>query len=112
MRALLLLIAACGGTSAPITSPPPPPATGAKTCDDVRPRIEQLYGADPMAKRVPDFVTDNTAMVMNDCAKQPHLVVCLARASTVADLERTCLVPIDDEGSEASYLQAKDVSGR
>jgi hypothetical protein len=40
-------------------------------------------------------------MVMNDCTKDPgKFVPCLAKVATVADLEKTCLVPLDDEGTE------------
>ena len=121
MRAsLLIAVCACGGIliacggprpDARTTVIPPAPAT-AKTCNDVKPRVEDLYRTDPVSKRGPDFVGDNTAMVMNDCAKRPELVACLARVATVADLEHQCLIPIDDEGTEGSYLQAKDVSGK
>jgi hypothetical protein len=82
-----------------------PPVTNANTCDEVKPRIEQLYRAEGQTrepKRVEDFVADNTAMVMADCAKDPaRFVPCIASAPTVADLEKQCTVPLDDEGTEA-----------
>jgi hypothetical protein len=70
----------------------------------VRPRVEQLYRAEAQAKeptRVDDAVADNTHMVMNDCAKDPAKIVpCLAKAATVSELEKDCLIPLDDEGTE------------
>jgi hypothetical protein len=78
--------------------------TGATTCADVRGRVEQLYRAEAMAKepgRVDEAVADNTAMVMSDCARDPATFVpCLAASPSVAELERTCIVPVDDEGTE------------
>ncbi|HEY5947829.1 MAG TPA: hypothetical protein VIV40_20155 [Kofleriaceae bacterium] len=86
----------------------PPVTTNAKSCDDVRPRVEQLYRAEGQAKepkRVDDFVADNTAMVMKDCGKDPgKRVPCLAAAASVADLERQCLIQLDDEGTEGEAL--------
>lgn len=80
-----------------------PPASG-NSCDGVKTRVEELYRAEAQAKepkRVGDAVADNTAMVMNDCNKDPgKFVPCIANAKSVADLEKQCLVPIDDEGTE------------
>jgi hypothetical protein len=45
-------------------------------------------------------------MVMVDCAKDPAKVVpCLNSATTIAELEARCLVPLDDEGREGSELK-------
>jgi len=108
MRLLLVLLVACacpskkpvvqgGGSAAPVAV--------ATTCESVRPRVEQLYRAEAEAKepkRVDEAVSDNTQMVMNDCAKDPgHRVPCLAHAATVSELEKDCLIPLDDEGTEA-----------
>src|SRR4051812_27875598 len=64
------------------------------TCDGARPKIEQLYGALAQIKepkRVEEFVADNARMVMNDCVKDPaKFVPCIARAQSVADLEKLC----------------------
>lgn len=86
----------------------PPVVADAKTCDDVRARVEQLYraeaerntqGRDPA--RVEEAVADNTAMVMTDCQTDPaRFVPCIASVPTVAELERTCVIPLDDEGTE------------
>ncbi len=74
------------------------------TCADVRPKVEALYRADAQQrepKRVEDAVADNTQMVMNDCAKDTaRIVPCVAKASTAAELEKQCLIPLDEEGTE------------
>src|SRR5687768_668674 len=73
------------------TATPPPTTANAKTCADVKARIEQLYRVEAQnkePKRVDEAVADNTAMVMTDCAKDPaRFVPCIARAPSVADLE-------------------------
>lgn len=117
MKAWLVVVAlaACASSHAPGPARDPssagsaaPPATGATTCEDVRPRVEQLYRAEAETKqptRVEEVVADNTTMVMNDCAKDSEVrVPCLARAGSVAELERECLIPLDDEGSEGAAL--------
>jgi hypothetical protein len=95
------------GSIGPPPGPPPPPVS-ATTCDQVKPRVEQLYRAEAQAKepkRVDESVADNTAMVMKDCAKDPGKTVpCLGRAASVAELEKQCLIPLDDEGTEGEAL--------
>jgi hypothetical protein len=88
------------GSAAPVTSVAPITAT---TCDGVKPRIEAMYRAEAQQKeptRVEEAVSDNTTMVMNDCAKDNKLVACLAKVATIAELEKTCLIPLDEEGTE------------
>jgi hypothetical protein len=86
----------------------PPVTSDAKTCADVKPRVEQMYRAEAQVKepkRVDEAVADNTTMVMNDCAKDPGKAVpCLASAGSIAELEKQCLVPLDDEGTEGEAL--------
>lgn len=90
------------GTGSGVITQPPGPLPAA--CQAQRGKVEQLYRAEAQAKepsRVEEAVADNTAMVMNDCAKQPDVVAgCLGKASSVADLESRCLAPLDDEGTE------------
>lgn len=106
-----LALAACSGTqggattgggSAQVT----PPAGG---CDAVRGKIEELYRVEARAKepsRVEDAVADNTRMVMLECATSPAQVsACVAGVTTVADLEHTCLAPLDDEGTEGDAFR-------
>jgi hypothetical protein len=109
MRLVLILLVACACPSKkPVASAQgsgASPLATATTCDGVKPRVEQLYRADAEAKepkRVDEAVADNTQMVMNDCAKDPAKAVpCLAKAATVSELEKDCLIPLDDEGTEA-----------
>src|SRR5512140_971489 len=78
--------------------------TSATTCDGVKSKVEALYRAEAQQKepnRVDEAVSDNTTMVMNDCTKDPgKLVPCLNRATTIAEIEKSCLIPLDDEGTE------------
>lgn len=79
------------------------------TCDGLRPKLEQLYRAEAEAKepkRVDEAVADNTAMVLGDCAKAPATVIaCVGAATSVVQLEQTCLAPLDDEGSDGEALK-------
>jgi hypothetical protein len=106
---LVLAVAACSGTHGTSTgNGSAPPATGAKTCDDVRPRVQQLYRGEAQIKeptRVDEAVADNTAMVMNDCAKDPaKRVPCLAKVDSVPELEKQCLIQLDDDGTDEKAL--------
>jgi hypothetical protein len=109
-RVVLLALVACACPSKRTAQPvgqgsAAPPVASATTCDGVKPRVEQLYRAEAQQKeptRVEEAVADNTQMVMNDCVKDPaKRVPCLAKAATVAELEKDCLIPLDDEGTEA-----------
>ena len=117
---ILLVVCGCPGKQAngPSTGSqgsggtnikPPDPIKDAKTCDDVKPRVEAMYRAEAQVKepkRVEESVADNTAMVMKDCAKDPAKTVpCLASAGTVAELEKRCLVQLDDEGTEGEAMR-------
>ena len=106
MRWIFLVLVACGASAKPTPTPLPPQAT--PSCEGVRGRVEQLYRAEAEAKeprRVDDAVTDNTHMVMVDCAKDPaREVPCLAAVATIADLEHRCLAPLDPEGREGEAL--------
>lgn len=118
MKRLVVLVAvvACSGTptgptttgSGSATTVVTPPSH-AKTCADVKPRVEQLYRAEAQSKepkRVDEAVADNTTMAMNDCAKDPAKIVpCLASVPSVAELEKQCLIPLDDEGTEGEALR-------
>jgi hypothetical protein len=106
-RAALLLLVACASKKPPQGSGSgfvAPPVATATTCDGVKPRVEQLYRAEAQAKepkRVDEAVADNTQMAMTDCAKDPGKIVpCLAKAGSVTELEKDCLIPLDDEGTE------------
>jgi len=109
-----LIVVALVGFGCP-GKPPADPAGGAAgsasagaqrppACEASRAKVEKLYRAEAQARepaRIDEAVADNTAMVMNDCAKAPDKVAaCIASASTIAELEARCLAPIDDEGTE------------
>jgi len=83
--------------------------SAAQLCEGIRPKVERLYRAEAEAKepqRVAEAVADNTTMVMNDCARAPAKVApCVNAASSVAQLEQQCLVPLDDEGTEGEELR-------
>lgn len=97
-----------GGGSAGSGLGSAPPVANAKSCEDVRARVEQMYRGEAQVKepkRVEDAVADNTAMAMADCAKDPEKIVpCLASAGSVAELEKQCLIQLDDEGTEGQDL--------
>jgi hypothetical protein len=115
-RLVLVALALCACSSTHATGPgsgpggsgSTPPVANATTCEDVRPRVEQMYRDEAQVKepkRVEEAVADNTAMVMKDCAKDPAKAVpCLARAASVAELEKTCLIPLDEEGTGGEAL--------
>ena len=78
--------------------------TNAATCAEIKSKIEALYRAEAQQKepkRVEEAVSDNTTMVMNDCNKASAKVLpCLNKATTIVAVEKECLLPLDDEGTE------------
>jgi len=102
---LVLGLVACacpGGGAGPGTGAGPNGGGGGATgdCAAARTHAEQLYRAAASSADDPT-VADNAAMVAADCAADPARVArCAAAATTVAQLESDCLVPLDDEGSE------------
>ncbi len=78
-------------------------------CEATRQKVERMYrseSTDKDAARLEGSIADNTAMVMNDCAKAPDKVVaCINGATTIAELEKNCLVQLDDEGTEGEALR-------
>ena len=121
IAAALLASACCGACGAPNGSTGPGGGGGgggggaagsdeaARLCGGIRGKVEQLYRAEAQAKepkRVAEAVTDNTAMVMNDCAKAPAKVSkCVGAVASVPELEKKCLVQLDDEGTEGEELR-------
>ena len=114
MRWLCLLLVAC-------SSKQPQPTTGsgssgsgiveATGCEGTRAKVEALYRAEATANKEPadkiaETVSDNTTMVMNDCVKSPDkTVACINKVSSSAELEKQCLIPIDNEGTEGEALR-------
>lgn len=75
-------------------------------CAKVKPRVQSLYqkSRDPIADQdkalADDLLAANVTMVMNDCRADPARVApCAERAADAAELERSCLIPLDDEGA-------------
>ena len=110
--AAALLACACSGKGGATTGGgggggTDPGAAG--LCDGIRAKVEQLYRGEAQAKepkRVAEAVADNTTMVMNDCARAPAKVSrCVNGVSSVPELEKKCLVPLDDEGTEGEELR-------
>ncbi|MBA3502066.1 MAG: hypothetical protein M4D80_04730 [Myxococcota bacterium] len=85
-----------------------PPATG---CGAAKKKVGELYRAEAIAKkekpeRVEESISDNTAMVMNECVKSPDKVLgCINHISSASELEKQCLAQLDDEGSEGEALR-------
>ena len=107
--AAALLACACSSKGATTVGGGGGGSAGARPCEGIRAKVERLYRAEALAKepkRVEAAVADNTTMVMNDCAKAPAKVAaCVNDAASVADIEKKCLVPLDDEGTEGEALR-------
>jgi hypothetical protein len=110
MHRWLLAAAVAAACSRPGAQPVVHPSTEANQgspCERVRAKVERLYRTEAEQReptRVPEAVADNTQMVMNDCARDPRVGDCVDTASSVAQIERTCLIPLDAEGSEGEAL--------
>ena len=112
MRFALVLVVACACPSKKTEAPPPPTSAPEatkpiNTCDDARPKLEALYRAEAQQKepkRVEEAVADNTAMVLKDCKQAPEKAVpCLAAATSIEDVEKKCMIQLDDEGTEGDH---------
>jgi hypothetical protein len=115
----LLIAAACACPSKSSTTAPPAVGSAAGSasvagsasavsCAGVRAKAEALYRDEAQheePKRVDEAVADNVSMVMRDCAADPAKVApCVAAAASVADVEKSCLAPLDPEGTEGDKL--------
>jgi hypothetical protein len=119
----LVLATACACPSKPSTATNAPPAAGsaagamagsaaaaesAVSCESVRAKADALYRDEAQhkePKRVDEAVADNVAMVMRDCAADPAKVApCVAAAASAAAVEKSCLAPLDAEGTEGDKL--------
>ena len=81
----------------------------ASACDGLQASVTALYEAEAKATGAAEkdatFVADNVAMVMKDCAQEPGRVArCAREAQSVAQLEKDCLIPLDQEGTEGDRL--------
>jgi hypothetical protein len=113
MRCALLVLVLAGCPSKPPTttgtgsgSATPPTADA---CGSIRAKVEGLYRAEAQQKepeRVEEAVRDNTDMVLGECAKNPAAIEpCVANAQAIDIIEKTCLAPLDEEGSEGEALR-------
>lgn len=113
MRCALLMLVLAGCPSKPPTttgtgsgSATPPPNDA---CGRIRAKVEGLYRAEAQQKdpeRVEEAVRDNTDMVMSECARNPGTIEpCVANAQAIETIEKTCLAPLDEEGSEGEALR-------
>lgn len=100
------IIGAGSGSDAGSGSAVAPPASA---CDAMKTKVEAMYRTEAAAqepKRAEEATSDNTAMVLGECAKAPDKVVpCLQSVTTVKDLEAKCMPQLSDEGSEADVLK-------
>ena len=94
-------------TPAGSADPAKPATTGAEAEGHLRAMYREeatLAGS----KRVDAETADNVAMALRDCkVDEPTFVACLGTVHDVRDLEANCLIPLDDEGSEADGLVTK-----
>jgi hypothetical protein len=94
---LALLLAACsqGGSRRARPGEDPGGETIDPRCEAVRARVRSLY-----QKQEAPLIDDDVTMVMNDCREDPERVApCAERAASAAEIESTCLIPLDDEGA-------------
>lgn len=103
---------ACTGGSKTTTPPPGP------SCADSRTHVESLYQAEASnnvgtpdgdeddaageraEQRTRQWVGDNTEMMLTDCKTDPtRFVPCLKAAVSVEQMERDCLIPLDERGT-------------
>jgi hypothetical protein len=105
---LLVAAAACSRSATPRagSSDGGVTASRAPRCTALAERVRAIYGAEAPAQADPDrraleadLLDANVDMVLADCRQDPERALpCLERARAVADLERDCLIPLDDEG--------------
>jgi hypothetical protein len=112
MRSVLALVilAACGGARPTGNGSGAGSGTGsaADPCEAAIANARSLYDAEAkatdQATHDPTFVDDNVSIVAKDCARDPARVAACARGATsVAQLEKDCLVPLDEEGTEGDH---------
>ncbi|MEZ4402224.1 MAG: hypothetical protein R3B06_19520 [Kofleriaceae bacterium] len=109
--ALVAVGCACG-SGAKSTGPAGGSGTGGggagdpAACDAVALHVTDLYQANAeRTKLTPGEVADNVAMVLGECKTAPGRVApCAAKATAVTVLERDCLLPLDDQGSEGTQF--------
>lgn len=81
------------------------PAEAAK-CDALKDKVAGLYQSE-LTEPVDGEVDDNTHMILADCRTDPaRFLSCIQAAASVGELERNCVILLDDEGTvEARQFQ-------
>jgi hypothetical protein len=76
-------------------------------CATIEAHVTDLYRASAERTKLTDVeIADNVAMVLGECKEAAARVVpCVQRATAVDQLERQCLAPLDDEGSEGERFR-------
>ncbi len=83
-------------------------APAISSCEASRAHIQSLYSA-PLSKDTSDSTKDgeildeliaaNVHMILADCTTDPsRFVSCIQQASSIAQLEAECVIPLDDDG--------------
>jgi hypothetical protein len=107
----LLLSAACAKGSKPAS---PVSNDGGATaivpsCEAMESKVEALYREAAETDKVAanlrsDFVSANLHMVLTDCRLSPaDRTACLRRATSIEEIESTCLEFLDDQGTVEGY---------
>lgn len=113
LRSISLLMGlACGctcGGPKPRSGVGPVDPAAAQACAALTDKLAELYRAEAAAAGVPregqdEAVRDNSAMVLDECARRREVLRCAAGAVSAKELERTCLSPLPEDGSEAAAL--------
>lgn len=83
-----------------------PPTAMTVSCPSAQAHIESLYRSEASVASgaQPEMVADNVAMVMAECARRGSVASCSMRVSSARQLERECLVALDDDGSEGDAI--------
>lgn len=71
-------------------------------CSDVAETVRGLYRSESTGNPEldADVLEANVHMVLSDCSTDPpRFTACIRRAGSVAELERDCVIPLDDEGN-------------
>lgn len=101
-----LAACACKGEKGKGTGPGSGPVVEPAACDALDPRVRGLYQA--QGGLGDDELPDAVALVIKECKAAPARVVpCVERVATAAELERTCLPALDDEGSEGKVFLSR-----
>ena len=101
---LIFLLACSSRTTAPGPAHPKDGGEPQDACQALEQELTSLYREQATQEGVApalqdEFVADNLHMVLSDCRAAPKTVLpCLQRVSSVPEIERSCLIPLDDEG--------------